>query len=72
MVSRSVSALLVAFAVKQPVGLSPAVCSGLRVISVECGAIEIASGIAIHGGVAPPARSAIDMHVHEPLTLLLM
>lgn len=72
MVSRSISALLVALAVKQSIRFGSAVRSGLRVVGIECSTVEVAIGIAIHRGIAPPASCAIDMRSNESFTLLLM
>ena len=71
-VSRSISALLVALTVKQSIRFGSTVRPGLRVVGIECGTVEVAIGIAIHRGIAPPACCAIDMRSNESFTLLLM
>ncbi|MFI5434479.1 hypothetical protein ACHMZP_21695 [Rhodococcus baikonurensis] len=72
MVSRSISALFVALAVKQSIRFGPAMGACLGMVGIERSLIEVAISIAIHRGIAPPTCCAIDMGSHESLALLLM
>lgn len=71
-VAAAVLALPVAGHVEEPVGAVSAVGAGEAVVGFECGAVEVAGGVAVHRSVAPPAVRAVAMVRDEASADLLV